>query len=412
MSDDERMDGWVMERDGFILNVDLNLLKQGFSPMNWESEAYEKVPKYVNEMDTPPQLFRSIEAIRASLEQMKLRNGNKKFNWSIEVTTMTKVAGFGRDIWTQSPLVKFKLGQSVPTQRIFVTGGFHPREWFAIESVLLLIHHLHRLCVQCDLGNEYAKDTLQPFIDQSTEIWIVPVVNLFGFLISISGPHRAVIDVTPKSVKEREAARVKEAHTSTEGAAKPSKFPAHHGEGSCRANRTTHIDGVDLNRNFPVFWGNDDGSSGRIGDDDYRGPRAASEPETNAIIKLLEMFKPTLTIDVHSFGKFIPVLGGMDPKLLPADKASMKKSRWLADRAPGIMFGPSHEHTGPKDIYCVSGSFEDCVAMTTDSTMLTMEIGAESFSSDYIPEQAEKMNMPIRFVNLLTTFITEFPNPQ
>jgi len=46
-------------------------------------------------------------------------------------------------------------------------------------------------------------------------------------------------------------------------------------------------DGVDPNRNFPVDWGLDDeGSSPNTASETYRGPSAASEPETQAMLNL------------------------------------------------------------------------------------------------------------------------------
>ena len=41
------------------------------------------------------------------------------------------------------------------------------------------------------------------------------------------------------------------------------------------------VDGIDLNRNFPTAWNQDDeGSNTDIGSDTYRGPAPNSEPET------------------------------------------------------------------------------------------------------------------------------------
>jgi murein tripeptide amidase MpaA len=49
-------------------------------------------------------------------------------------------------------------------------------------------------------------------------------------------------------------------------------------------------DGVDPNRNFPVSWGMDnEGSSPEPESETYRGPGAASEPETKAMLKLWDM---------------------------------------------------------------------------------------------------------------------------
>ena len=46
--------------------------------------------------------------------------------------------------------------------------------------------------------------------------------------------------------------------------------------------------GVDLNRNYSFNWNSCGGSSGNKRSDTYRGPSAASEPETKALMKLVE----------------------------------------------------------------------------------------------------------------------------
>jgi carboxypeptidase T len=49
--------------------------------------------------------------------------------------------------------------------------------------------------------------------------------------------------------------------------------------------------GIDLNRNFPTFWGCCGGSSGAACSETYRGPSAASEPETQAVVaKIRQVF--------------------------------------------------------------------------------------------------------------------------
>lgn len=63
--------------------------------------------------------------------------------------------------------------------------------------------------------------------------------------------------------------------------------------------------GVDLNRNFSIFWG-EAGSSPGSCDDTYRGPLSFSEPETQNVRQLVEMFPNILIgVDCHSFGDTI-----------------------------------------------------------------------------------------------------------
>lgn len=79
--------------------------------------------------------------------------------------------------------------------------------------------------------------------------------------------------------------------------------------------------GIDLNRNFPFVWGQYNGSSGAACDPTFRGPSAASEPETQAIVNhvraiyadrrgpALEAPAPDDTtgifLDIHSFAELV-----------------------------------------------------------------------------------------------------------
>jgi len=68
----------------------------------------------------------------------------------------------------------------------------------------------------------------------------------------------------------------------------------------------TTADGVDPNRNYPEHWGYDEeGSSSIISSETYRGPSAASEAETQAVIALYDRVDFAFHVNYHSTGEWL-----------------------------------------------------------------------------------------------------------
>jgi hypothetical protein len=70
--------------------------------------------------------------------------------------------------------------------------------------------------------------------------------------------------------------------------------------------------GVDINRNYPYAWGSCGGSSGSTYSDTYRGPSAASEPETQAVMGLVSRVQPVISVSYHSYSEIVIYPYGCD----------------------------------------------------------------------------------------------------
>ncbi len=142
--------------------------------------------------------------------------------------------------------------------KVLYLGCHHAREWISVEVPFLFGK---------SLLEDYATDSRIRGLVDSSEIWIVPLVNPDGLEYSI------------------------------------------HVYRYWRKNRRLNADGsygVDLNRNYGYMWGHDDeGSSPAPGSNTYRGPEPFSEPETQAVKDLFAERGFQAMISFHSYSQII-----------------------------------------------------------------------------------------------------------
>ncbi|MCB1306774.1 MAG: hypothetical protein KDK30_01280 [Leptospiraceae bacterium] len=118
-------------------------------------------------------------------------------------------------------------------------------------------------------------------------------------------------------------------------------------------------DGVDLNRNYPFKWasGDKDASSRDPGHLFYRGRGSASEPETQAMIRLAERERFAFSLTYHCYATKILIPYTAESSLSPIPNPAERLGRDLADE--GISNRPDREFISVKNLYPVDGTDQD-----------------------------------------------------
>jgi carboxypeptidase T len=137
--------------------------------------------------------------------------------------------------------------------RIFFNGMHHAREVMSVEVPLDTINVLL---------TQYGKDPKVTHWVDANEIWVMPMFN-------VDGNNKVWT------------------------------------QSSMWRKNTRNGYGVDLNRNYPYGWGSCNGSSGVTFAQNYRGPSAASEPETQVMMNFVSKIRPVFSISYHSFSELV-----------------------------------------------------------------------------------------------------------
>lgn len=135
--------------------------------------------------------------------------------------------------------------------------------------------------------------------------------------------------------------------------------PSMNPDGHARGTRT-NARGVDLNRNFPATW-REQGATTR----QWSGPRAASEPETRAMMRFLSSIRPTAVLSFHQ------PFGVVDITHAPARAAGKRLAQWIG--LPARPVGCS----GP-----CRGTLTEWVTEDLDAIALTVELPASVGSKE------------------------------
>jgi carboxypeptidase T len=203
---------------------------------------------------------------------------------------------------------------------MLLNGTQHAREWIAAMATT---------CVADRLVREYDDNPAIRQLVDTTEVWIVPVVNPDGYQYSW-GQDRY-----------------------------------------WRKNRRESY-GVDLNRNFSVAWGGA-GSSGLKRSQTYRGGRPFSENESAALRDLAKREGVRLHIDFHAYGQLV---------LYPwnhSDKPTDDQARYaaLGDRLASAIYaahGTPYRLMRGVELYTSAGTMSDWMYGEAGAVSFTIEL--------------------------------------
>ena len=147
---------------------------------------------------------------------------------------------------------------------VLYSAAQHAREWITVETDRRLLHYY--------LDNYGTDPDITDLVDRN-ELWFVPVANPDGYDYTFTDGNR----LWRKNLADN------------------------NGDG-----RTTTVDGVDLNRNWPEKWGYDnEGSSPEPSNQTYRGTAPESEPETQALDGLMARVGFEFQVNYHSAAELL-----------------------------------------------------------------------------------------------------------
>lgn len=218
---------------------------------------------------------------------------------------------------------------------VLYTALQHAREWITGEMTLRLLDHV--------LDN-YGSDPEVTNLVNTRELWFVPVANPDGYQYT-----HDVERLWRKNLRDNDG-----------------------------DNQITNFDGVDPNRNFPEHWNYDnEGSASQPSDQTYRGTAPGSEPETQAMITVLNRAQPEFQVNYHSFGGWLLLPLGWAEGIITPDNPIF--SAWAGtDTDPAVQFtGVPFADIGQSadELYITNGETTDYAYSNHATLAMTPEMG-------------------------------------
>ncbi len=192
----------------------------------------------------------------------------------------------GRPIWA------YRLGDGdtttvdgEPEPSLLVNGTIHAREWQSPEVATAIME---------DLIARASEPGLERFLLDNTQLVVVPVFNVDGFLQTQRYPTQVLGGDDPTNADSPRDGRMRRKNM--------------RGVDELLNTQGDHLFGIDLNRNSAPFWATSTGSSNNIRSLIYHGTGPASEPEMQALLAAANYANPArlrFFADVHSFSRVL-----------------------------------------------------------------------------------------------------------
>jgi len=231
--------------------------------------------------------------------------------------------------------------------KVLIVANYHAREWMTPAVAMKLAHYL---------VDNYDSDQGVKYLVNQREIWIIPSLNADGYTYDTGG----VPNPNPPGRMWRKNMR-----------------DNNQGDGSF----TESYDGVDLNRNHPYMWVGS-GSSPNPGDDTYRGPWPASEPEVQAIQDLMTSRSFLASLSLHTYSNLVLYPWGYtydhapDYNLLSSMANDMAHGyTWNGQSYPGNGYTPEQS----SQLYPTNGDLDDWAYGFLGIPSFTFEMTSDSF---------------------------------
>jgi Zinc carboxypeptidase len=237
---------------------------------------------------------------------------------------------------------------------VLYSSNQHAREWISLEVNRRLLHYF--------VDKWRANDPEIRQLLQDTELWFVISANPDGYQYTFDHER-----LWRKNLRDN------------------------NGDGQITAG-----DGVDPNRNYDEHWGYDnEGSSPDPADETYRGPAAASEPETKFMQGLIDRIQPKFQSNLHSFGEWLLTPQGWQVGTLDADYPIYVATGGTDGPASGGTGQPAIPGFNPGQsadtLYVTNGETTDYADTNGGTVAFTPELGEGTPGSGFVFPDNEQL---------------------